>query len=462
MSAPPKDVIAKYLARYAEPECALGSRIEQRTRHVLVIPAHDESASLLEGIRPALDAVGTRGERTLCIVVVNATDAHDAPLLARNESLLSALKAHAPSVALHEQDETPCWYANAGHFDLVVIDRSSEGHRLPQREGVGMARKIGCDLALAALRAGANQAPLIHMSDGDVRLPSDYFDVTVPPSTAAVVYRFFHEPCGEPTIDEAHARYEAYLRYYILGLRHAASPYAYHSIGSCIATVPRAYATVRGVPKRQAGEDFYLLNKLAKVGRIHHADSSPVAIVARASLRVPFGTGRATHDIAKNVEGYRIYDPKVFELLKSWLAALQACDEAPAERAYEEVYERAGEALDPSDHARLGTALRAIGAPKALVEAAARTHSVPDRRKRLRDWFDAFRTLKLVHALRDGGLVDVPWREAIAAAPFCRSTAEAEAAEKAAGVPVEAGGARSFETCRRLAILEEHGPQVAS
>jgi hypothetical protein len=176
---------------------------------------------------------------------------------------------------------------------------------------------------------------------------------------------------------------------------------------------------------------------------------------------VPFGTGRATHDIAKNVEGYQIYDPKVFELLKSWLSALSACDDASAERAYEVVYERAGEALRPSDHVRLGAALRAIGAPKALSEAAAHTHSVPTRRKRLQDWFDAFRTLKLVHALRDAGFVDVPWAEAIAAAPFCRSTENAEATQSTAGVPVEAGEARSFETCRRLAILEERDQGAA-
>ena len=30
------------------------------------------------------------------------------------------------------------------------------------------------------------------------------------------------------------------------------------------------------------------------------------------------------------------------------------------------------------------------------------------RRKRLRDWNDAFRTLKLIHALRDAGLTNVP------------------------------------------------------
>ena len=33
-------------------------------------------------------------------------------------------------------------------------------------------------------------------------------------------------------------------------------------------------------------------------------------------------------------------------------------------------------------------------------------------------WFDAFRTLKLIRALQAGGLAALPWREALAEAPF--------------------------------------------
>ena len=39
-------------------------------------------------------------------------------------------------------------------------------------------------------------------------------------------------------------------------------------------------------------------------------------------------------------------------------------------------------------------------------------------RRRFHTWFDAFRTLKLVHALRAEGLPSMTWREALGEAPF--------------------------------------------
>ncbi len=447
MPAQRKDVIAKYLARHAEPEAIVASRLDRQTEHVLVVPAHDESPTLLKGLMPAIQTVAARGERVLCIVVVNATDAHSTGVHERNAALLHALARQTAAAALHTDSETPCWYAEADDFDLLVVDRNSETHRLPSRQGVGLARKIGCDLGLAAIHAGSSLGSLIHMSDGDVQLPEDYFDVRATPATAAVIYPFAHQPCGDPSIDEAHARYEAYLRYYVLGLKYAGSAYAFHTIGSCIASAPEAYANVRGVPKRQAGEDFYLLNKLAKIGHIDRAPGAPIAIRARESLRVPFGTGRATHDIAQDVESYRIYDPRVFGLLGAWQSSLSALGAAPAAQAYKTVYEHAGAALSPEDEQRLDTALHTIGAPKALQETAAHSPSPVIRAKRLHDWFDAFRTLKLLHALRDQGLHDVPWRQAIETAPFCQ-TPKGEVHE---GQVDDRG---TFETCRRLAELE--------
>ena len=63
--------------------------------------------------------------------------------------------------------------------------------------------------------------------------------------------------------------YEYSLRYYVAGLTYAQSPYAFHTIGSTMAVNAEHYASVRGFPRREAGEDFYLLNKLAKVGSVH-------------------------------------------------------------------------------------------------------------------------------------------------------------------------------------------------
>tara|TARA_B100001123_G_scaffold321423_1_gene360480 strand:+ start:2528 stop:3880 length:1353 start_codon:yes stop_codon:yes gene_type:complete len=447
MAKQQKDVVAKYLKHYAEPESVVGTRLSKLTDHLLVIPAHNESATFLEGIRPALTAAHDRGQRTVCIVVVNATEASSQRIHDTNQNLLTSLKSHGPTARLHTFNETPCWHVETKHFDLVLIDKNSQHNRLPKREGVGLARKIGCDVALSYLHAGLSRAKFIHMSDCDVQLPDDYFTMTAPTSSAAVVYPFRHVPCGNTVLDEAHARYEAYLRYYILGLRYANSPYAFHTLGSCIAIESRAYAGVRGIPKREAGEDFYVLNKLAKLGKIHTAKSSPITIRARVSLRVPFGTGRATRELVKDINAYRIYAPKLFALLRVWLLALGGIGLSSPDKVYDIVRRSLTATLPPQDFKRLDTALQAIQAPKALREATTRSTLNQVRQKWAHDWFDGFRTLKLLHALRNTGIEDRPWRQALSEASFCRSpNTDLDALLSDQG--------QTFETCRYLAALE--------
>ena len=105
----------------------------------------------------------------------------------------------------------------------------------------------------------------------------------------------------------------------------AGSPYAFHTIGSTMAVSAVHYAKVRGFPKREAGEDFYLLNKLAKVGSVLEldvgTDDGAIEIDSRRSDRVPFGTGAAVNKItglADPVREFQFYDPEVFGLLKTW------------------------------------------------------------------------------------------------------------------------------------------------
>src|SRR5262245_37566892 len=130
------DPVAQYLARHAEPEAApLAAQLGRTRDHVVVVPACDESPEFVD---PLIDGVDRA--RGLAIVVVNAADGAPAPVLERNRALLAALARRAGD-------------------GLVVVDRSSPGRRLPERQGVGLARKIGCDVALAAWAAGRVESP---------------------------------------------------------------------------------------------------------------------------------------------------------------------------------------------------------------------------------------------------------------------------------------------------------------
>ncbi len=409
--------IDKYLSRHAEPEARLAEKASGAFGHVLVVPAYGERESLfsLLGSVP----VGPSGS-VLIVVVLNAradspADVHEANAAARerlgkNLEVSAELSGNPPARA----------FATPGGA-LVVIDRAAAGHYLPEGQGVGLARKIGNDFVLALHAAGKIASPWIHNTDADVVLPGDYFDQIsgAAQDAAAALYFFEHRFGSEEDLERAGRLYDIALRYYVLGLAWAGSPYAYESMGSCLTIAPEAYAAVRGFPRKNAAEDFYVLNKLAKVGAIARLDGLPVLLEGRVSDRVPFGTGRAVGDLVaspRRLEGFSLYHPLVFAHLAGWLDVLEAIA-------------RSGGAIDQPFHVLpqdtpffradlLQDVLRKLGAFEAVRDAAAKSRDAETLRRHLHTWFDAFKTRKLIHALRDGGLPSLPWREALAEAPF--------------------------------------------
>jgi hypothetical protein len=231
------------------------------------------------------------------------------------------------------------------------------------------------------------------------------------------LYRFVHRPEDDTTLAQAIALYEISLRYYVLGLAYAGSPYAYHTIGSTLAVDAASYAMVRGFPKRTAGEDFYLLSKLAKVGSIAKISGDPIVLRGRPSDRVPFGTGPAVRRIAEmGVDKFKLYEPSLFEYLQAWLEALTAVVPGKADSLDAFVHE--GCSQRGLDAQRLMAVVEALEAQGAVARAASESKDQEGLRRRLATWFDAFRTLKLLHALQETGLGKVPWQEALRRAPF--------------------------------------------
>ena len=162
--------------------------------------------------------------------------------------------------------------------------------------------------------------------------------------------------------------YELSLRYYVNRLEYAGSPYAFHTVGSCLAVDATSYAKVRGFPRRNAAEDFYLLNKLAKVGWIRRLRAPVIEIEARASARVPFGTGPALARVPPDPRAMPGYACETFEALRIF---------------------HDGVAAGTTPSQPVPRLLDAIGyQPKRDGRA-------------IHTWFDAFRTLKFVHAARD-------------------------------------------------------------
>jgi hypothetical protein len=184
-----------------------------------------------------------------------------------------------------------------------------------------------------------------------------------------------------------------------------------------------AYAAVRGFPLREAGEDFHLLAKLAKVGRIRSLEGAPIQLSDRISRRVPFGTGPALERAEANERAgdtYRLYHPASFDYLQSWLGVLNELAHCDAERRQELASPSALRSL-----AAASTSNRDAIDTELLIDALEATHSLSSVARacagpphHLHKAFDALRTLKLIHRLRDTALPNLELREALAQAPF--------------------------------------------
>ncbi|MDQ2978591.1 MAG: glycosyltransferase family 2 protein [Acidobacteriota bacterium] len=414
----PEKALAQYLARHAEPEAKLVSGLGGPWGHALVIPAYGERDSLF----PMLGSVpaGPRGG-VLLAVVLNARE--DSPAkthesnafvrqrLARDLPEIEIL-SHAPPIRAHR--------LNAG--TLLEIDRAVAGHFLPEGQGVGLARKIGNDAVLALRAQGRVASPWLHNTDADVLLPPDYFEQLEgvdPAGVGCAIYSYDHRFEADPALAEAARLYEISLRYYVLGLAWAGSPYAYQSMGSCLAIPADAYTAVRGFPRKNAAEDFYLLDKLAKVGSIVRLPGTAIVLEGRPSDRVPFGTGRAVRDLVqkkRGLDGFRLTHPLVFGHLAAWLRVLAGIGRSGGDPAAAMEKLPAESLFFRAD--LLEVVLEKIGAFQAMRESASAARDPDVLLRRLHTWFDAFRTLKLVHGLRDAGFPSMPWRQALAEAPF--------------------------------------------
>ena len=417
---------AKYLSQHAEHENQTGKDLPLASRpfgHAIALPAQAEGTAFAHRLSHV--PTGPKGP-TLITAVINACAQAPDEVIESNLGSLKAIEARfkqikrlAPHITAHAHPSG----------QLIVINRS-EDLPLPPKQGVGLARKIGCDFLLGAMQSGHLATPWIHCSDADTRLPEDYFAQAVLPTrseASALLYRFRHRPEPDQPSTYAMAKeYETSLRYYVLGLRSAGSAHAFHSVGSALAIHAQAYARVRGFPRKEAAEDFYILNKLAKLGPIQQLSGSPIEPSSRSSNRVPFGTGAAIQKRLRTPQDQiRVYHPQIFQYIQTWQAALAKCvAQGNSTRDILSAVRIGAHATPGVEGDRL---LEALEESEALPRAErALKGPAPTIAQAIRDNLDSFRTLKLVHALRDTGLGLMPLREALERAPFIRLSGKAE------------------------------------
>ncbi len=273
-----------------------------------------------------------------------------------------------------------------------------EAFDLPAKDaGVGLARKIAMDLAAAFFyRIAAPNAPILSL-DADTLVDVGYLEQTIrffeENRVAGVSIAYAHrlEECRGPE-RTAMIKYELYLRYYRLALAYAGHPYAYSCIGSAFAVRAVDYVAQGGMNKRQAGEDFYFLQKLIGTGRYALLSATRVYPSPRFSARTPFGTGRSVRQIVESEGYFPVYRLEAFQSLKTFFEGVAGLYKAD---------DRKVEGYIKSQSSGLQNFLTRIDGISMIAEANANCASCQQFIKRFFDHFNAFRVLKYLNYIHE-------------------------------------------------------------
>lgn len=381
--------IKKYCSAYAEHFEQLAE--VNKSDYVLVVPCFSEEVSFFKNVESLLRKTK---EKVCVIVVVNAPDNAAPADVQKNRALMSFLKKTLP-LSLSAGSYS---VYNAGHHQVCVVDKTTIP--LPHKFGVGLARKIGCDFAMQLFALKKIKTQAVYISDADVVFPEDYFSRVYPKSVdAAWIFPFTHTRDVNPVLAKGISDYETFLQSYVDGLKRAGSPYAFHTIGSTMVIHPEAYAKVRGFPKRAAAEDFYMLNKLAKVGNINQLSGAPLVLQGRLSHRVPFGTGHAMHKVLDGKK-YGAYKASAFDYLTVWLRAIaQLQIDTTQEQLLSFVRQCCIDKGLESVH--LIKQLEAMKAFELFAQAKSQVKDASGLQRYMHTWFDGFKTMKFIRVFNE-------------------------------------------------------------
>ncbi len=384
-----KDAIKRYLQHHAlaAPESASLPEPSLRLKLIMVIPSLAERNSLGTVLR-SLARGSERLAEAEVIVVVNNTERPDPGVLENNQGTLADLRAE-----------------KSAPLRVLGLDRATPGKWFSRETaGVGLARRVGMDLALDRLaQTGQAHRAAIACLDADSPVAPGYidnvlafFDQDDPPLGALSAYA--HPVPADPALAEASVAYELWLRYFETGLLLAGSLFAYPTIGSCIVASPLGYALADGMPPRQAGEDFHFLQRLIKVSAprpLARMNTTRVFPTARVSDRVLFGTGQGMQRcLSEGLDCYQqVEPPEPFLEIRQFFSDLPEGFRGLA-------------AVREKTPPRLGAFLEAERA-WPLLEKIRQNHStVPRFLQAVQQWFDGLRIVRYVNQYaRENGRV---------------------------------------------------------
>ena len=388
--------VKKYLSKYNMGLWKTELSGTKNFNNIIVIPAIHEYKNIINLLKSFAQNDNKYFNETLVIFVVNNLKSSHEDVISDNRKSLELIR----DIIFKKSDGELIDKISSAGLNIGLIDASSKGLELPEKDGgVGLARKIGMDIALAHFDYSNSEKKILICLDADCTVEKNYLTVIVQAfkkrDSGAAYVQYEHLFPEDEKEKLAIICYEIFLRYYVLGLIYADSPFAFPTIGSTMICDYESYIRIGGMNKKKAAEDFYFMEKLAKITKIKKIGSTKVYPASRGSWRVPFGTGqRVNRYFAGTHDEYLLYNPKSFDVLKKWLLCFNALEILDADE-----YLKNAKEIDPALHSFLIENSFKESWEKIVLNS--KTNEQIQKQKMI--WFDGFRTLKLIHYLRDNG-----------------------------------------------------------
>jgi hypothetical protein len=300
--------------------------VDRDTGIIVVIPAYDEPE-----INKLLDSLAKCREpecKTEVIIVINAPDGATAESLENNTKTISKIESW-------KRENNNCFF----RLFAFMIE-----HPYIRGWGVGLARKTGMDEAVRRFSSINRPDGVILNLDADCTIEQNYFlavfNELFKKSDRSACSVYFEHPLSGTDYQESILKYitlyELHLRYYFQGLAYSGFPYVFHTVGSAIAVKALPYIKAGGMNRRQAGEDFYFIQKLVPAGGYFNLNITTVYPSPRASDRVPFGTGASIRKLSADRNSTLLtYNALAFNELRAFFKLIEVFFESGPMKLHE-------------------------------------------------------------------------------------------------------------------------------
>ncbi|MBN2682524.1 MAG: hypothetical protein JXR58_08440 [Bacteroidales bacterium] len=368
-------ILADYLKRQSIPEVFFEKSADKNLRCIVVIPSINEEnpdltlLSLMSCVAPVFSIE--------VFFVFNSSESAEFQVIQKNLEGIEKIQLI--------ESKLPQW------MKIHTFNFSN----LPKKHaGAGLARKLGMDAAIQRFCDNSIKNGLILCLDADCTVNNYYFvkayEEFVINKQNLIIFGFTHlnDLNNPPENLKAAALYEVYLRYYKIALKISGFPYSVHTVGSCFGIEAENYCKHGGMNKKQAGEDFYFIQKVIPNSKFVEINSPVVFPSPRISNRVPFGTGAEITSIVANGGYLNVYSLEAFLVLKEFFGFVEF---------YYNSTNMEIAVKFASFHPALSLFLESCGFLDELIEIKKNVSGFESFKKRFFNVFDGFRIVKFLN-----------------------------------------------------------------